>query len=403
MDALVLDLRPLVDHGQDQEAEDQDGKAELDGEANFATARRARPEPRACLADPVQEWLAALHVCRTLVTRAVWDSQPMGEFELLAKLRERLPAAGPRVVLGSGDDAAVTIPGGATATSVDALVDGVHFRRGQATPAQIGHKALATALSDLAAMGAEAGEAYIAVGIPPDLDEEGCLQLVDGIVALATATGTTVAGGDITRAPVLTLAVTVVGHAPAAAALVGRGGAEPGDALVLSGELGGAAAGLLLLERPRLAAAVTDEIAGRLRERQLRPLPRLATGRTLAMAGATAMIDLSDGLGGDAGHLAEQSAIALRIDAAALPLAPGLTEVAAAADLDPIQLAACCGEDYELLAAIPPQRLAAATAAAEATGEGRLTRVGEVVAGAGVEIRLPDGGILDPAGFDQLD
>src|SRR3954451_222399 len=125
----------------------------------------------------------------------------MGEFELLARIRERLPAPGPQVRLGSGDDAAITAPGGATATSVDALVEGVHFRRGQATLAQIGHKALATALSDLAAMGAEAGEAYVVVGVPPDLDEDGCLELVEGIAALAEETGTTLAGGDVSRAP----------------------------------------------------------------------------------------------------------------------------------------------------------------------------------------------------------
>jgi thiamine-monophosphate kinase len=327
----------------------------------------------------------------------------MGEFELLAKLRERLPAPGPRVMLGSGDDAAVTVPGGATATSVDALVDGVHFRRDQATPAQIGHKALATALSDLAAMGAEAGEAYVAVGVPPDLDEDGCLELIDGLLALAGATGTTVAGGDVTRAPVLTLAVTVVGHAPTAADLVGRGGAEPGDALVLSGELGGAAAGLLLLERPQLADAVADEVAAQLRERQLQPLPRLATGRALAAAGATALIDLSDGLGGDARHLAGQSGVALQIDARALPVAPGVAEVAAAAGLDPLQLATSSGEDYELLAAVPLERLPGATAGVAATEETQLTRIGEIVAGAGVEIRLPGGETVVPAGFDQLD
>src|SRR3954464_7479093 len=103
----------------------------------------------------------------------------MGEFELLAALRERLPEAGPRVRLGSGDDAAVTVPGGATATSVDALVEGVHFNRAQASLGEIGRKALATALSDLAAMGAEPGEAYVVVGIPADLDQAGCLELVD--------------------------------------------------------------------------------------------------------------------------------------------------------------------------------------------------------------------------------
>jgi thiamine-monophosphate kinase len=326
----------------------------------------------------------------------------MGEFELLAALRERLPAPGPRVSLGSGDDAAVTVPGGATATSVDAALDGVHFRRGVADPAQIGHKALAAALSDLAAMGAEAGEAYVVAGVPADLGEAEFLALLDGMLALAAETGTTLAGGDLTRAPVLTLAITVVGHAPGPELLVSRGGAEPGDALVLSGELGAAAAGLLLLERPEVAAAVPEETAARLRSRQLEPTPRLRTGRALAAAGARAMIDLSDGLGGDAGHLAAASSAALRIDAATLPLAKGVAEVAAAAGLDPLELAAGGGEDYELLAALPPQRLQEASIAIGDAAETTLTLVGEVRAGQGVEIRLPGGGLLKAQGYDQL-
>jgi len=326
----------------------------------------------------------------------------VGEFELLAKVRERLPAAGPRVILGSGDDAAVTVPGGATATSIDALVEGVHFRRDRATPSQIGRKALGTALSDLAAMGAEAGEAYVAVGIPPDLDEDGCLELIDGLAALARETGTTLAGGDVTRAPVLTLAVTVVGHAATAERLIGRGGAEPGDALVLTGEIGGAAAGLLLLERPELAVSVSTETAEGLRRRQLDPTPRLDGGSALAAAGARAMIDLSDGLGGDAVHLAASSGVALRVEAGALPLADGLAEVAAAAGRDPLELAISGGEDYELLAALAPARLAGAVGGIAATGAAPLTQVGEVLEGEGVEIRLPGGGILAPVGFDQL-
>src|SRR5690242_4179779 len=181
----------------------------------------------------------------------------MGEFEFLARLRERLPEGGLKVKLGSGDDAAVTVPGGATATSVDALVEGVHFRRGEAEPATIGRKALATALSDLAAMGAEAGEAYVAMGVPEDRGEAELLALLDGMLELAGKTGTTLAGGDLTRSPALTLAVTVVGHAPAPDALVPRGGARPGDLIVISGEIGGAAAGRLLLDDPELAAAVS--------------------------------------------------------------------------------------------------------------------------------------------------
>jgi thiamine-monophosphate kinase len=326
----------------------------------------------------------------------------MGEFELLAKVRERLPPPGPGVVLGSGDDAAISVPGGATATSVDALVEGVHFRRDHASPTQIGRKALATALSDLAAMGARTGEAYVAVGLPTDLEEDSALELIDGLAGLARATGTTLAGGDVTRAPVLTLAVTVVGHADTAEQLLQRGGAEPGDLLVLSGEIGGAAAGLLLLERPELAASVAPAVAERLRLRQLDPSPRLATGAALAAAGARALIDLSDGLGGDAGHVAAQSGVRLRIDAGALPLAAGVAEVAAAAGRDPLELAVSGGEDYELLAALPPALLNDALRRTAEAGEATLTQIGEVIAGEGVEIRLPDGGILAPAGFDQL-
>ncbi|MGC1165574.1 MAG: thiamine-phosphate kinase [Solirubrobacterales bacterium] len=326
----------------------------------------------------------------------------MGEFELLARLRERLPPAGPRVLLGSGDDAAVTVPGGATATSIDALVEGVHFRRETATLSQIGRKALATALSDLAAMGAEPGEAYVAVGVPADLSEEGCLELIDGIAATAAETGTTLAGGDVTRAPVLTLAVTVVGHAADPARLVRRDGAEPGDELVLTGEIGGAAAGLLLLEHPELGRSVPAETAERLRGRQLDPTPRLAAGQALAAAGARAMLDVSDGLGGDAAHLAAASGVGVRIDAGKLPLAPGVAEVAAAAGRDPLELAASGGEDYELLAALSRQGLAAAIDKIEESAGTGLTRIGEIRAGEGVEIRLPRGGTAAPRGFDQL-
>jgi len=327
----------------------------------------------------------------------------MGEFELLAKLRERLPPAGSKVVLGSGDDAAITVPGGATATSVDAIVDGVHFHREQAEMAQIGHKALATALSDLAAMGAEAGEAYVVLGVPSGLGEAQCLELLDGLLELAARTGTTLAGGDVTRAPALSLAVTVVGHAPSAERLVRRAGAQPGDLLVLTGEIGGAAAGLALLEEPGLASALPAEIAQRLRLRQLQPMPRLAAGRALADQGARAMIDISDGLGADAGHLAAASGVQLRIDAATLPLAEGVLALADATGRDPLELAASGGEDYELLAAIPAERLeAAATAVGELEKGTTLTPVGGVAAGAGVEIRLPGGALLKPAGFDQL-
>ena len=343
----------------------------------------------------------------------------MGEFELLALLRERLPAAGPQVRLGSGDDAAVTVPGGAVATSVDALVEGVHFRRDTASPRQIGRKAISTALSDLAAMGADPGEAYVWLGAPEDMDEAELLEVGEGIAAVAAETGTTVAGGDLTRAPVLGLAVTVTGHAPDADDFVTRAGARPGDVLVVTGELGGAAAGLALIEEPtpagnqdprqyleRTSVADLDARAAEaLRARQLDPTPRLAAGKALAAAGATAMIDVSDGLAGDAGHIASASRALLVIDADALPIAAGVEAVAAAAGREPLELAAAGGEDYELLAALPPGALAAAHEALAAQGT-PLTVIGKVEAvrdgSPRAELRRRGGGAVPDRGFDQL-
>ncbi len=326
----------------------------------------------------------------------------MGEFELLAKLRQRLPQDGARVKLGSGDDAAVTVPGGATATSVDAMVEGVHFRREESGLGTVGRKALATALSDLAAMGAEAGEAYVVLGAPSDLGEDDFIALLDGLLEMAAATGTTLAGGDLTRAPALTLAVTVVGHAATAEKLVPRGGAEPGDLLVVTGVLGAAAAGRLLLEDPALSSAVPETSLDHLRARQLDPTPRLRAGRALAAAGAKAMIDLSDGLAGDAAHVSQASGALLQIDADSLPLAAGVAEIAAASGRDPMQLAVAGGEDYELLAALAPDRLGEASEALGEVAELTLTPIGEVRAGAGVEIRLPEGGLLEVRGYDHF-
>lgn len=330
--------------------------------------------------------------------------EPMeGEFDLIARLRSvvegEAPAGEPgRVRIASGDDAAVTIPGGATATSVDSLVEGVHFRRETAPLQSIGRKALAAALSDLAAMGAEAGEAYVQIGVPEDLDAGEAEQLAAGLGACASDYGVVVLGGDVSRSPVLSIGITVVGHATEAEALVARSGARPGDILAVTGELGGAAAGLLLLERPELAGAVEPELADELRARQLEPEPRLAAGRALAKAGATAMIDVSDGLAGDAAHLAVASGAHLVIELARLPVARGVEVVAQAAGADPAGLAASGGEDYELLVAIPAERL---PAAAEAAGV-ELTEIGRVEEGAGVALIDALGAERSLHGFDQL-
>jgi thiamine-monophosphate kinase len=199
----------------------------------------------------------------------------------------------------------------------------------------------------------------------------------------------------VTRAPVLLVAVTVVGGAGSADALVRRRGARPGDVVAVTGELGGAAAGLLLLADERLSSAVDDEVAAALRRRQLAPEPRFEAGRALAASGATAMIDISDGLGADAGHLASAGEIGLEIDLERLPVQAGVAEVAAAAGRDPLDLAAGGGEDYELLVTLPPEQAEAAA------GGSTLTVIGEVTETGAVTLNGPEGP-RDPAGYDQL-
>jgi thiamine-monophosphate kinase len=295
----------------------------------------------------------------------------------------------------------VTVPGGAVATRVDALVDGFAFRRRWCPPRAVGRKALGAALSDLAAMGAAPGEAYVWLGVPADFDHDSCLELADGLAELAREAGVAILGGDVTAAAALSVCVTAVGHAASAEDLVGRAGAEAGFALCATGSFGGAAAGLMVLEHDEIRDAVPEELAAATVERQLAPTPRLAAGRALAASGARAMIDVSDGLGADAEHLAAASGLGIEIEMERVPLASGVREVAEAAGRDPLDLAASGGEDYELLCALPRGVLDEAAAAVNRSGS-TLTEIGRFVPRGPVRLRLPGGRSVPASGHDHL-
>jgi thiamine-monophosphate kinase len=278
----------------------------------------------------------------------------LGEFGLIARLTSGL-ASRPEVLVGVGDDCAVLDLGGdhVTLATCDALLDGEHFLRSVATPEQIGGHAMAVNLSDIASMGGTPRYALVSLLLPADLPIAFMDGVYRGLRGEAERYGAVIVGGNITRSPPgLGIDITLLGQVRRDQVVL-RSGARPGDALLVTGWLGEAAAGLHLLLHPDVA--VPAPTAERLKLAQLAPVPRVPEGRLLALSGAvTAMLDISDGLAGDLGHLCERSGVGAQLDEAALPIHEATRQAARLAGQSALEWALFGGEDYQLLFTVPP-------------------------------------------------
>jgi thiamine-monophosphate kinase len=328
------------------------------------------------------------------------------EDELVAALRRVFSGEPPGVRLGIGDDAAVvdTHEGQAVLTA-DILVEGVHFERSLISPRDLGAKAVVVNVSDVAAMAASPRFALVSVVVPPDADAAWVMELEGGVRAACDEYALAMVGGDLSSGPVAVISVAVVGDV-APGRFVTRSGARPGDRVVVTGTLGGSAGGLALAQAPASAArkAVGSDWGRGLMEAHARPVARVGEGQTLAGAGATAMMDLSDGLSTDLSRLCSASGVGARVALADVPVAPELLQLRSVLNVDPLELALSGGEDYELLATLPAARVDEAAAALDERFGVRLTDVGEITAGSGVVAVEPDGRErpLEARGWDHL-
>jgi thiamine-monophosphate kinase len=305
------------------------------------------------------------------------------EFDFINKLRQVTNASEqPSVLVGIGDDAAVvqSQAGRDTVVSTDLLVEDVDFRRTSTTPMLLGHKALAVSLSDIAAMGARPRWSLTSIGIPENIWESSFVNdFYGGLLTLAAQYDVQLIGGDTSSAPEKIVIDSIVMGDCASGSAIRRAGATPGDQIFVTGFLGGAAAGLRLIERgAHLPAEGSDDLhlVDHVMLRQLRPEPRVGWGMVLGQERlATAMIDISDGLSSDLHHLCSESGVGALIDSSLLPIDRKVVDLCGRRALDPLQLALHGGEDFELLFTVSASNVSRLPRRVDGVS---ITRVGEI-------------------------
>jgi thiamine-monophosphate kinase len=328
----------------------------------------------------------------------------LGETALIGALAEVFGPPPPGVVLGIGDDcAAVSLKEieGNLLWTMDTLVEGVHFSLSYITLAQLGWKALAVNLSDIAAMGGEPLHALVSLGWPPERDLALALELAEGLAQAAREYGVAIIGGDTVASPgLVAVTITLTGIVPPRR-MLRRAGARVGDLIYLTGELGEAAAGLQVLKRrPELDA----DLQAALVAAHLAPKPQLVAGRLLAGQGlASAAIDTSDGVASDLYHLCLASGVGAAIPAAAVPVSPRVLAAAPYLQADPMRLALMGGEDYQLLFTSPPHKAVRLHQAFAGVGLPPPLLLGEIVAGDRVSLIDAAGEVdISGAGYDHF-
>ncbi|MBI4216836.1 MAG: thiamine-phosphate kinase [Chloroflexi bacterium] len=299
----------------------------------------------------------------------------LGEFGLIGLIHqtvERLKVAQPpppgELLLGIGDDAAAWRPGqGVELATTDTLVQGVHFTIGFGSWVDLGWKALAVNISDLAAMGGLSRYCLVTLGLPPDAEVEWITDLYQGMAEAARQYDVGIVGGDIVRSPVVFVTVALMGPAPEGKLLT-RSAARPGDQIAVTGYVGSSAAGLRMMQKHLV---LEERAVGYLRQAHLRPQPRVAEGRLLVAQGVKSAIDISDGLLGDLAHICEASGVGARLYLEKVPSHPW---VQAAFGDEALRLALSGGEDYELLFTAPAEMVRAVQEAASLL----ITVLGEI-------------------------